>query len=76
MTCSRTPWPDAVVWSDRTVDGARLYEWLGREHIRAVTWTQGHVSILIAHTSFLAKHLVCMIIRAPFITVGRNVPVG
>ncbi|MFH1724246.1 MAG: hypothetical protein ABII00_06445 [Elusimicrobiota bacterium] len=69
------PWQDSVVWSERTSDGRRVYEWLTKEHIRSVGWTNGLVSVQIADASFLARDLIYFVIQAPFVTIGRNVSI-
>lgn len=69
------PWHDAVVWSDRVLEGRRVYEWLPKEHIRSVSWTAGCVSIHISEKSFLERDLMFLILQAPFIAVGRNIPI-
>ena len=71
------PWKEAVVWSDRTApDGRRIYEWLEKEHVRSVSWTRGTVSIEISSSSILASDLIFIQLQAPFIAVGKDVPVG
>jgi hypothetical protein len=72
----QVPWADAVVWSDTWTEGKRVYEWLTKEHMRSVSWERGQVSIELAMTSFLAKHMMYFLIRAPFMVIGRNVPFG
>ncbi len=69
------PWHDAVVWSDRTLEGKRVYEWLSKEEIRTVAWTSGLLSISIRGESHLERDLMFILIQAPFVTIGRNVPV-
>ena len=69
------PWHDSVVWSDRTHEGKRVYEWLGKEHIRSVNWTHGLLSVQISDSSFLGRDLMYILLQAPFVVVGRNVPV-
>ena len=69
------PWHDAVVWSDRSVDGKRVYQWIPKSEIRSVSWTNGLVSVHIADGSFLAKDLMFILLQAPFVAIGRNVPV-
>ncbi|HVE14141.1 MAG TPA: hypothetical protein VNI01_12150 [Elusimicrobiota bacterium] len=73
----KVPWRDAVVWSERVApDGGRVYEWLTKEHIRSVSWTSGTVSIHISESSILSSDLVFLEIQAPFVAIGKNVPVG
>lgn len=73
----QVPWKDAIVWSERTgPDGRRVYEWLTKEHIRTASWTSGTVSIQISPSSYLAGDLVFIQIQAPFIAIGKNVPIG
>lgn len=69
------PWYNAVVWSDRTQDGKRVYEWIKKDDIRAVSWTTGLVSIQIRGESPLDRDLMYVLIQAPFVAVGKNVPV-
>ena len=40
------PWENAVVWSIMPRVGPRVYEWLEKEHIRYVSWTNGIVTIM------------------------------
>jgi hypothetical protein len=70
------PWSDAVVWAERLPDGRRAYEWLAKEHIKYALWDKGSVSIAVNNSSFLAQTNVNFIIRATFIAIGVNVPVG
>ncbi len=69
------PWPDAVVWSERTADGKRVYEWINKKHVRTVSWTGGLVSIALSPESFLEKSVMYFIIQSPFTAVGKNMPV-
>ncbi|OIO07866.1 MAG: hypothetical protein AUJ52_09350 [Elusimicrobia bacterium CG1_02_63_36] len=69
------PWIDSVVWSERSVAGRRVYEWLTKEHVRRVSWNQGVVSLEVADASFLARDVMYFVIQAPFVAVGRNLPV-
>ena len=68
------PWHTAVVWSDRTEGGKRIYEWLPKSEIRSVSWTSGLLSIQIHGDSVLDRDLAYILIQAPFITVGKHVP--
>ena len=68
------PWHDAVVWSERTAAGHRVYEWMNKKDIRGVSWTAGLLSIEVSNDSFLEKDLRYILITAPFITIGKNVP--
>ena len=70
------PWVDAIVWSDRTIDGRRVYEWIGKEHLVAVSWSTGMLSVRLSSQSFLEKDVMYFLISAPFIAIGKNVPVG
>lgn len=69
------PWHMAVVWSEGTLDGKRVYQWLSKEHIRLVSWAQGSVSIQILDESPIGRDVMYFIISAPFIAVGKNIPV-
>ncbi|MBI5201223.1 MAG: hypothetical protein HY925_06525 [Elusimicrobia bacterium] len=69
------PWYNAVVWSDRVVDGKKVYEWVKKEDIRQVGWSNGLVSISIRSESPLDRDLMYILIQAPFVAVGKNVPV-
>lgn len=69
------PWHDAVVWSERTAAGNRVYEWLPKGDIRGVSWTSGLLSIQISGSSNLDRDIMFILIQAPFVTIGRNVPV-
>ena len=73
---TKVPWHDAVVWSERAADGGRVYEWLGKEHIRQASWTSGTVSIQVSEESFLYKDVMYFLVQAPFMAIGQNVPVG
>lgn len=70
------PWANAVVWSDRTVEGRRVYEWIVREHLLAVSWSTGMLSIRLSGQSYIEKDVMYFLISAPFIAIGKNVPVG
>jgi len=70
------PWHMAVVWSERTdAAGNKIYEWLAKEHIRLVNWSNGIVSLQIDENSPVGRDMMYLIIQAPFIAVGRNLPV-
>lgn len=69
------PWHNAVVWSDRLSEGKRVYEWLKKDDIRAASWSSGLLSIQIRGESPLDRDLMYILIQAPFVTIGRNVPV-
>ena len=70
------PWVDAVVWSDRTVEGRRVYEWIGKDQLVSVSWSSGLLSIRLSTQSFIEKDVMYFLISAPFIAIGKNVPVG
>ena len=70
------PWADAVVWCQMAPGPGRTYEWLAKEHIRYVTWTNGILSIAISPESFLSKTLVQMMVTAPLVWIGSKVPTG
>jgi len=72
----QVPWADAVVWSERMDAGQKVYEWLTKEHVRQVSWTSGMVSIELSPESFLSKDSMYFLVRAPFVTIGKNMPVG
>lgn len=72
----QAPWADAIVWSERSEGGQRVYEWLTKEHIRSASWDKGTVSIQLAPDSFLADSMLYLLISAPFIAVGKRVPLG
>ena len=69
------PWHDAVVWSDRTEGGKRIYEWLPKADIRGVSWTAGLLSIHIKDDSPMERDVQFILIQAPFVTIGKNVPI-
>ena len=69
------PWHNAVVWSERSSGGQRVYEWLKKEDIRVVSWVGGLLSIQIRGESPLDRDLMYILIQAPFVTIGKNVPV-
>ncbi len=75
MDPAKVPWHDAVVWSDRLAQGQRVYEWLTKEHIAKVGWTDGLVSIEVANESFLHENIMYFIVQAPFVAVGQNIRV-
>ena len=75
MDPKEIPWHDAVVWSDHTEGGKHVYEWLSKTEIRSVSWTAGLLSININDQSALYRDLMFILIQAPFVTIGRNVPV-
>lgn len=70
------PWVDAVVWSDRMLEGRRVYEWLGKEHLAAVSWDKGMLSLKLSSQSFIEKEIMYFLITAPFVSIGKNVPVA
>lgn len=72
----QVPWHDAVVWSERSSGGQRVYEWLLKGDIRQVSWTTGLLSIQISSSSPLDRDLMYILIQAPFVSIGRNVPIG
>jgi hypothetical protein len=67
----KVPWADAVAWSR---GGA--YEWLLKEHVRRASWGSGSLSVEIHERSFLYSQVRYLILKAPFMAVGANVPVG
>lgn len=69
------PWHDAVVWSERAEGGQRIYEWLPKSEIRSASWNTGLLSIQVSSGSPLDRDLMFILIQAPFVTIGRNVPV-
>ncbi|PCI39928.1 MAG: hypothetical protein COB53_02420 [Elusimicrobia bacterium] len=75
MDPKMVPWHDAVVWSERSHNGHRLYEWLTKEHVAKVGWTNGVVSVEVANDSFLCKDVRYFIVQAPFVAVGQNIAV-
>lgn len=70
------PWLDAVVWSDSPRTEGRVYEWINKEHIKYVSWTNGIVSVTPAYKSALSDSCQCIIISGSFIWIGKNVVVG
>jgi hypothetical protein len=76
MDPKAVPWADAVVWAERMSDGRRVYEWIPKEHMRYASWDKGAVSVAVSNDSFLAQQHVQFLIRASFISIGKNVPVG
>jgi len=75
MDPKKVPWADAIVWSERTGNGHRIYEWLTKEHVANVGWTNGLVSVQVANESFLFDSIRYFIVQAPFVAVGQNVSV-
>ncbi|MBI4350119.1 MAG: hypothetical protein HY550_01665 [Elusimicrobia bacterium] len=70
------PWENAVVWTIMPRLGPRVYEWLEKEHIRSVSWTNGIVSILPEKDSVLSDKCLCIVLPAVFTWIGKNVNVG
>ena len=70
------PWENAVVWSIMPRVGPRVYEWIEREHIRSVSWTNGIVSILPDRDSILNDKCQCIILPSGFTWVGKTVKVS
>lgn len=70
------PWENAVVWSIMPRVGPRVYEWIEKEHIRYVSWTNGIVNIIPHKDSILSDKCQCIILPAGFTWVGKNVNVG
>jgi len=69
------PWHMAVVWSDRFADGKRVYEFLGKEHIRLVNWSGGILSVELQDGSPVGRDVMYFILQAPFVAIGKNIPV-
>jgi hypothetical protein len=70
------PWAESVVWSDSKASSGRTYEWIEAKDVRSVNWSAGVVSIGIHTGSYLDKHIQYIIINAPFVAIGKNVPMG
>ena len=73
---SEVPWGEAVVWTIMPRVGDRVYEWLGAEHIRYVSWMNGIVSIMPENSSILSDKCQCIILPSGFVWVGKNVKVA
>lgn len=69
------PWHMAIVWSDRSVNGQRLYEWLSKEHVRLVNWSNGLVTIQLNEDSKIGRDVMYFVISASFVAIGKNMPV-
>jgi len=70
------PWDNAVVWTMMPRVGPRVYEWLEKEHIRYISWTNGIVSIMPDDHSILSDKCQCIVLPSAFIWVGKNVKVA
>lgn len=73
---NEVPWENAVVWTIMSRVGPRVYEWIGDEHIRYVSWTNGIVSILPEHDSGLDSKCQCIVLPSGFTWIGKNVKVA
>jgi hypothetical protein len=73
---AEVPWEDAVVWTIMPRVGPRVYEWLGTEHIRYISWTNGIVSIMPESTSMLHGKCQCIILPSGFVWIGKHVKVA
>jgi len=73
---NEVPWENAVVWTIMPRVGPRVYEWLEKEHIRYVSWTNGLVNILPEKDSILNDKCQCIVLPSGFVWVGKNVNVG
>lgn len=70
------PWENAVVWTMMPRLGPRVYEWITREHIRYVSWTNGIVNIIPENDSILSDKCQCIVLPSAFIWIGKNVKTG
>ncbi|HAH32081.1 MAG TPA: hypothetical protein DCL44_07190 [Elusimicrobia bacterium] len=70
------PWEDAVVWTIMPRVGPRVYEWIGGEHIRYVSWTNGIVSIMPENSSMLSGMCQCLLLPSAFVWIGKHVKVA
>ncbi len=68
------PWADSVVWCAMPTGPGRVYEWIGKEHLHYATWSNGIVSLNVSKESFLSHTLVQMLVQAPLVWIGKNVP--
>ncbi|MFH2204639.1 MAG: hypothetical protein ABIJ96_16110 [Elusimicrobiota bacterium] len=70
------PWHMSVVWSEHTdAAGNKIYEWLTKEHVRLVSWSNGLLSLQMDENSPAGRDVMYLVIQAPFAAVGRNMPV-
>ena len=67
------PWADAAVWTVMPRVGPRVYEWITKEHIRYVSWTNGIVSLMPETNSILSDKCSVMILPSGFVWIGKNV---
>lgn len=70
------PWDKAVVWSVMPRVGPRVYEWIEKEHIRYVSWSNGIVNIMPDQNSILSSHCQCIVLPAAFVWIGKEVNVA
>ena len=69
------PWHVAIVWSDSTENGLPVYKWLNKENVRLVNWSNGLVSVQLLEESPIGRDVMYLILHAPFIAIGREMPV-